>query len=339
MMEDQNIPVKKEKSDVAVSGSDDISALKRRLDAQQKKIDSIWQLMGDKKKIEQIVEDNDSLKKQVAEKDGLLKVLKDKLTDKASRLKELEQKNSEMEKDVESYKKKLFEFSNKIGAIENRVHSTDEQNQKILYELMKAKERLKEAEQEIAEKDALIKAKEDEFSDKMAAAEKHFNENKRLIMEKHSKKAAVLHATIDSLKTKLAQQNHMLGVDLAKESAVLKEMVSKIGSLLSERDSLSGKFKEIYATAEGLGKEQKEGADIDEIKVPEFSPGPDTATAAMEVDADAVVSRVDEIIPMVDLAIDHGDDEDSIRASLKGSGYSDKDIDAAFSALNIVKNQ
>jgi hypothetical protein len=44
---------------------------------------------------------------------------------------------------------------------------------------------------------------------------------------------------------------------------------------------------------------------------------------------------MDEIIPMVELALDHGDDTSQIRKSLLSSGYSEKDVDEAFYALKI----
>ncbi|MBW2965259.1 hypothetical protein KY363_07415, partial [Candidatus Woesearchaeota archaeon] len=144
--------------------SSEIFELKRKLQDQQGKIDSIWNLISDKKRVEQIVEENTALKKELAEKDGLMRVVKDKLTEKASMLKEVGERNSQTQQELESYKKQIFEFSNKIGAIEKRVYATDEQNQKLLYELMKHKERLKEAELELAEKDRLVELQNAQFS-------------------------------------------------------------------------------------------------------------------------------------------------------------------------------
>ncbi|MBW2965268.1 hypothetical protein KY363_07460, partial [Candidatus Woesearchaeota archaeon] len=261
-----------------------------------------------------------------------MRVVKDKLTEKASMLKEVGERNSQTQQELESYKKQIFEFSNKIGAIEKRVYATDEQNQKLLYELMKHKERLKEAELELAEKDRLVELQNAQFSKKLEAIRKDAEDAKLVLMKNHSKKLAVLHAAVDSLKTRLERQSSALDVKLRKESALISEFNSKMGELLSAQD-LSADVSGIETQLKGLADEPALAEEKSaKGSVPSFSfEAPDDDSAVQGP------SKVDEIIPMIELAMDHGDGGDTIRHSLKSSGYSDMDIDDAFSRLNIVE--
>lgn len=312
--------------------SGEIQDLKKRLQDQQGKIDSIWNLISDKKKVEQIVEENIALKKQVAEKDGLIKVIKDKLTEKVSLLNDVDGRNSRMQQELESYKKQIFEFSNKIGAIESRVYATDEQNQKLLYELMRHKERLKEVELELSEKDRLVELQNGQFGKKLDSVRKESEEARLMLMKSHSKKLAVLHAAVDSLKTRLEKQNRAIDEKLRKESALISDFNSKISELLSANE-LSADISGIDTQLKGLAEDAEPKVSEKKEMMPRFS-------FDVQDDADSGIrgpSRVDEIVPMIELATDHGDGKDTIRHSLKSSGYSDMDIDDAFSRLNIIE--
>ncbi len=341
-MEDNKPSEKK----VNQSSSNDITALKKQLADQQGKIDSIWNLVSDKKRVEQIIEENTALKKQATEKNSMLMILKDKLTEKASSLKVLEENNKNMQQDLETYKKQIFEFDNKIGAVEKRVYSTDEHNQKLLYELMRYKERLKEVDTDISEKDKLIEMQSDQFSKKLDSLKHESDDNKLTVMKIHSKKMAVLHATIDSLKAKIHQQNKIAEEKLRKESVLISEFNSKMSDLLSAGNSvdLSG----IEASLESIKSDDDEtvtGHSIDlETKSAdkkehqEFSMA---SHAGSDYNKPTISgpSRIDEIIPMIELAMDHGDNVDMVKHSLTSSGYSEADINDAFSKLNIVINK
>jgi tRNA A37 methylthiotransferase MiaB len=59
--------------------------------------------------------------------------------------------------------------------------------------------------------------------------------------------------------------------------------------------------------------------------------------AAVEDSGVTFPSKLDEIMPVIEMALDHGEDIDKVRHSLVSSGYSKRDIEDAISKLNIVE--
>ncbi|MBW2972078.1 hypothetical protein KY359_03505 [Candidatus Woesearchaeota archaeon] len=318
--------------EIDLSRREDVfNALKQRVDDQSLKIESLSKdLLDNRKNLQALTGANSELRKQLAEKDGMVKVLKDKLTEKTTTLRDVDARNRDLEQQLDNYNKQVFALKNKIGAVENRVFATDEQNQKLLYEMLKVKERLRSAEQEIAKKDRLIAAQDAERAKSLEALRKEAEDRKLLIMKNHAKKVAAMNAAIDLLKAKLGNQQKVIEEKSRKENALMAEFGERMKELMATRfespDAGIGDFSEaIPSFDEPAAAEEPED-------VPLESPfGP-------EEDDSGKPSRMDEILPMIELAVDHGDDASTIKHSLKSSGYSEKDIEEAFSQLHIAKH-
>ncbi|MFC1741940.1 hypothetical protein ACFL3V_05370 [Nanoarchaeota archaeon] len=320
------------------SDNSELDTIRKRMDEQQQKLDSIWNLVSDKKKVEQIVDENHTMKKLITEKDSLLKILKDKLTEKATLLKQLEDNTRDTVNDIDNYKKQIFSLQNKIGAVEKRVFSTDEQNQKVLYEFMKNKERLQQIETDLAERDRIIAKMKEAHSRNIEAFQRDSAEKKMLLMKNHSKKITVMTAALDMLKTRIEQQNRLIKNKSVKESRLIKEFNSQMQDIITAKNDLSIDTSVIPSDTDEMTEEAAERpsealSQITESLVTEPAP---EASASAEVISEPE-SRSAEIVPIIELALDHGDTLDSIKHSLLSSGYSENDIDEAVSGLDIVE--
>lgn len=335
-------------SDIA-RREDTIDALQQRIKDQGRHIESLSQdLLENRRQVQQLGESNRELKKLLTEKETMLQVIKNRLTESATALRQAEQDKSRLHEEIDSKEKDVFRLKNRIGALEKRVHSTDEQNQKILYEMVRMKQRLKESEDEIAEKNRLLDSRETELQRSVESLRKEEEEKRLMIMKNHAKKVAVMNSAIASLKTKLQNYRSVIESKSNKEQALIAEFNRRMRDLISARDDITAEAERIEGSVdlEGDGS----GTDLEQpmfsVPSPEEAGGagwrddgvqgePSYSGAFPMPEEEGGPSRMDEIIPMIELAQDHGDSKEQIRHSLASSGYSSQDIDQAFSKLDL----
>ena len=313
-----------------------IDALKQRVDDQSGKIESLSKdILDSKKQMQQLFDSNKELRSQLAEKEGILKVIKDKLTEKTSLLKETEEKRKFLEQETENNKKQIFALNNKIGALEKRVFSTNEQNQRLLYEITNQKAKFKSAEEALAEKNRIISSQKAEAAANLEAIRAEEEEKRVMIMKNHSRKITAMNAAIDSLRTKLGQQNRLIGEKTTKERALIDEFNRRMQELMAtkaEPVDISSADVDFRADDEtpAIQKEDEKDSPMFSIESPED-------TGEEESHEDIGPSKVEEIMPIIELAMDHGDNTEQIKHSLISSGYSEKDIEDALSRLNLAE--
>jgi chromosome segregation ATPase len=302
----------------------EIEEYKKKITEMEDKIKEVKKQVSSKEEQNQeLLDEMESLKQKFESKES-------DIAEKESLVKEVEEKSRE----VEEHKKKIFELRNKISAVEKRVFSTDDQNQKILYELMKAKERLKSAEKELAEKDSLLESNKIRHSADLEALRKVEEEKKAMIMKSHAKRIAVMNAAVASLKTKLEQQARLITDKAVKERALMSDFNRRMRELLSAMPQFSAE----ELPSEGSFMEQTPSVEEEPAEEsPTYSIEEPTEAPAEPEESEPGPSRIDEIIPMIELATDHGDDTETIKHSLLSSGYSQKDVNDAFSRLNIIQ--
>jgi chromosome segregation ATPase len=318
---------------------DEISAFRQRIDDQARKIESLSRdLLENRKQSESLIAANNDLKKSMAEKDGLLKVLKDKLNEKVSLLKDVDDRNHTIEQQADAYRKQVFALDNKVKAIEGRVFATDEQNQKLLYEMMRQSEKVKSLESSLAEKAALLDSQQDEFARQLESLRKEESEKKVLLMQSHSKRMAVLNSTIDALKSKLIQQQKVLDDKSAREREVISDFSTKMREILSTKAEVRLDDLPHFSEAWESAKAEMNSEMSSMSEAPKFVLGAEEDKSSVDALVPKGPSKIDEIIPMIELAMEHGDDLDKVKHSMLSSGYSKADISKALSKLNIVEN-
>jgi chromosome segregation ATPase len=264
--------------------------INEKIKAQAEQIEMLSKkLLDTKADFEKVNANNNDLKKAVAEKESLLKVMRDKLNEKTTQLNDSLKKNKEFEESMALKKKEEFAVVNKIGALEKHVVSTDDQNQKLLYELMKQNERIKELEDELSNKRKLFDSKIAEFEKSLDALEKKNEEEKGFLIKRYSKKLAIMDATIAALKSRISEQEAVVGSKLRKEQDLIKEFNARMQDLISTK------------------------------------PGADYLNS----------QKIEEISSMIEMALDNGSEIEDIKNSLLSTGYSENEIEKAFSLLNI----
>ena len=320
-----------------------IDALNQRVNDQSKRIESLSKdLTENKNTLQQLTSANNEIKKKLTEKESIIKILKDKLTEKTSLLKSVDAKNSDLEQEVDAYKKQVFSLTNKIGAVEKRVFTTNDHNQKLLYELMQLKAKTKEFDSMSFEKNKILEAERAEFSKKIEEIASEESEKRNLIMKNHSKKLAIMNATVSSLKSQLDSQKKLIDGRARQEENLIREFNQKMRAVLSEKIESPNVPNISMPEAPSFSDEPSEFnmQETDNTEEPEATPYSEfneNPFSLPDSNGEPGPSRADEIIPMIEMAADNGDDEDNIKASLQGSGYSSQDIEEAFSKLNMVK--
>lgn len=320
-----------------------IDALQQRISDQGNKIESLSQdLLDNKKLVQEFGNSNLSLKKKIVENEGIIKITKDKLTEKVMRLNEAEQSKMDMQTNLDAAKKESFTFKNRLGAMENRIHSTDEQNQKLLYEMIKMKDHLSSIENALEEKTLRLEKNDAEHIRNLEVLKHKEEEKQRMIMKNHAKKVTVLNSAISSLKTKLQGHQAIIKDKTMKERELMSEFSSRMQELMAARSEID--FEEVDDFIPDTTPELSEKLDQTDKSVNHDYDSELSAKSSIPVndmmndtfaDMPQGPSKMDEILPMIELATDHGDDAEQIRHSLHSSGYSQTDIDDAFSKLNL----
>jgi len=305
---------------------DVINALKARVDDQSRKIESLSKdLLNNSKQVQMLFDSNTALKKQAVEKDSMISVLKDKLNEKTSALKASEERASQAGLELTAAKKDVFAMQNRLGTIEKRVFTTDEQNQKLLYELMSQKERFKQLEAEIKETDSSKEILNAQYARSIEMIRKEEEEKKEIILKKYAQKMAVMNATISSLKSQLEQNKRLIEEKSRKEGALITDFNQRMRDLMKSDIDVGRALPVTESNADPMFDFRLD----DDTK--------DTKSAfAAEIAGPEPIDKVEEIIPIVELAYEHGDEPDKIKHSLVSSGYSERDIEHAFSRLNLV---
>lgn len=304
-----------------------IEDINEKIKAQAEQIERISKkLLDTKTEFEKVSETSNALEKSVAEKEGLLKVLRDKLNEKTTQLNDALKKNKEFEESISLKKKEEFAVANRIGALEKHVVSTDDQNQKLLYELMKQNGKIKELEEELSNKKKLFDSKISEFENSFDALEKKNDEEKSFLIKKYSKKLALMDATMAALRSRISEQEAVVGSKLRKEQELIKEFNKRMQDLMSTKPD-----------------QNSQSSVLD--RVPDLEPATDFSEFdEKESEFENVEgfsnqnapSRVEEISSMIEMALDNGNAPEDIKSSLLSTGYSKKDIEKAFSLLNVA---
>lgn len=304
-----------------------IETLHQKINDQGDKIAELSRdILNHRKEMHHLTDLNKILKERLVEKESTANILKDKLKEKTDLLTAVDDKNRQMEQEVDSAKKKMFAMENKLGAVEKRIYAGDERNQQILYSLMQSKARIKEFEEALAKRDQLLEEKEAEFNDVLEQTRVEGVEKRKLIMEAHAKKVAVLNAQIASLSSALEQQKSIVKSRVSKEKALIRDFNDRMREILSDRSvafvpEVSPDDAEMNKTSLIDEAYTEDNAQVNSA---------DGIVSPSKEDHDVMSSRIDEILPMVEVALQHGDSAEKITNSLLSSGYSEKEVHTAL---------
>ncbi len=305
-----------------------IKTLGERLEEQAKENDA---KSVETAEVETLVEKK---QKEIAELQRHIKIrqdennlLKQKLADKILQVQNLDKHAQELEKQVEDTRKDSFILKNKVAGLESGIYATNDKNQKIMYELIKARERVKQLEEDLDTETTLWGKKTEEYERDMERIRKEEEEKKIRIMKLHTRKIATLNAQLASLRAHVEKQTKAMTTKTEKETDLIRDFTDRLKDLAqtsAEIPKISTLFADAPKIELEIGGEEEEEL---ELNNPDFY---DKVTSKPVEFESYEGSRVNEIMPMIEIAIQHGDSEEGIRKTLANSGYKQADIEQAF---------
>ncbi|NQU78373.1 hypothetical protein HQ545_01250 [Candidatus Woesearchaeota archaeon] len=324
---------------------DVINGLNNRIGEQSDKIGALSKEIDKNNELaKQLGISNENFQKQIVEKDSMIDVLKDKLGQLTSTIKKVNKDNSDLTIAQDNAKKDVFGLKNKVGALEKRVFSTDEQNQKLLYELVNQNERVKQLQEALSRKDAEFGVANQNYEHSLETIRHNSVDNKSLMIKSYSRKIAKMNSMVSLLNTRLEQQSRLLDKKSSEELKLIREFQDNMEQLMSRKADF-----EIGPVAANIKAEFKNPTDKkdDDNNEEIVTKQADNSSVSQSIDKSSYdtpgmtgtseSASVEEIMPIIELAMDHGDSVDKIRHSLHSSGYSKDTVSEAFSRLNIVQ--
>jgi Rps23 Pro-64 3,4-dihydroxylase Tpa1-like proline 4-hydroxylase len=158
---------------------------------------------------------------------------------------------------------------------------------------------------------------------------------KRLVNESLRRNVA-LATEVKHLRVKLDEQDRMLDIKSQKERELTQDIVDRMKDIIALRGEKEPKrARVVEENPEELGgfivEASKEAAVEEEEEL--LTDNLKTLIGTDKYQDTSSISPVEDLCPMIESALDHGDTPELIVKSLRSCGYSRKDIDLAFSKL------
>jgi len=315
-----------------------VDGFKEQLDKQinSKETKDLQKELQEKKEvIATLIDDLKPLEEEITTKDQFIKELGGKLEDNAVEMQKLIEKNeannirleklnqlldvkkkesAKVTEENEELKKEIFRQKNKLATLEAKTFQTDDKNQKLTNELIHARQQLKQASTEKNIQIEKLKKELEKTQDEHLQYKQDEEAKKERLMELHAKKITMLNAQIASMKAQLERTEKEIKARTEKEKALISDFAGRLKDITAPND-----------TPDTPSFEQEE----------EYTPSTDFYD---RVTADVVgyeESKVEEIMPMVEIAMQQGESKEKIQRSLKNSGYKEKEIIEVFQTLKI----
>lgn len=244
----------------------------------------------------------------------------------------LNSKKTELEKTVEIQKKEIGMLSNRLGAMLQRLQKTEDVNRKVLLKSIEASKKFDALSQELANKTAELQRKDIQFKQQISLLESETVKQKKQIIGENTKRLIVLMAQIEGLKKKIEKKDSLLDHKSQRQKEIFSEMVNKfreLGVAPKEAKTSEKTFKAPELTAvpsfrvETAPSTPEPMADIFSDITKEIEEEEETLNVTVEADPSFLE-------PMVERALEQGDSEEEIVASLVCSGYQEPDIRSAI---------
>ncbi|MFQ5474238.1 MAG: hypothetical protein ACE5DM_00210 [Candidatus Nanoarchaeia archaeon] len=244
----------------------------------------------------------------------------------------LNSKKTELEKTVEIQKKEIGMLSNRLGAMLQRLQKTEDVNRKVLLKSIDASKKFDALSQELANKTAELQRKDIQFKQQISLLESETVKQKKQIIGENTKRLIVLMAQIEGLKKKIEKKDSLLDHKSQRQKEIFSEMVNKfreLGVAPKEAKTSEKTFKAPELTAvpsfrvETAPSTPEPMADIFSDITKEIEEEEETLNVTVEADPSFLE-------PMVERALEQGDSEEEIVASLVCSGYQEPDIRSAI---------
>ncbi len=313
-----------------------VDGFKEQLDKQlsSTEIDELRKELVEKKKLIATLIDNlKPLEEEISGKNSLIESLGGKLEEYALEVQKLKKgsdanhirlekfnlvldnKKIESQRLIEEnnyLKKEIFKEKNKLAAIEAKTFQTDDKNQKLANELIHARQQLKELENNSSIEITSLQGEVETSSIELRNYKTEEEAKRERLMELHAKKIAITNAQVANLRAQLKQTTTEMSARTEKEKQLITDFSSRL--------------RDITAPTTGpVAMEEEE----------EFLPHADFYDRATADFIDYQESKVEEIKPMAEIALQQGESEEKVKRSLRSSGYKKEDIEEVFESIKL----
>jgi cellobiose-specific phosphotransferase system component IIA len=258
---------------------------------------------------------------------------------------------------LEDKNKDAIAMTTRMGALERLLHTVNARHQAASGEIEKFRQLITTTGKEISNRDAIISALESNKDADIAKIKHEEEERRSQILQRHAQKIALLQSQLASTQATINFQQSALQKKVTKERDLLKSFGDKISALISEDVMITNQTMPLnqHRVPRSIKPQNSMMLSEEPMLVP---PRPPEAVAFNVASDDAAVdtadffkiedpttqlsifpqfSKIDEMLPIIESAFDHGDTEDQIRSSLSSSGYAEEEIDEAIAHYNSNK--
>lgn len=295
----------------------------------------------------QLIDEIDPLEKSIEERENQINIIKqqsadkDKIIvklngDKELLLKEIRQNNArfaELNDIIKAGKleilkrdKQILMDNNEVGFATKKALKIEEFNKKLILRNKELFDELKKAKHDLETFRINLEQREKYFSGLIETTKKEMENRIKHFAEKSAK---------ENLDRSLREKTFLEKID-----SLNKVIEAKKQKEIKMANEISSKFREMLLSEPSSVKKQRVSAPVKsaetefEEEIPEFRSSEDAFSEEKEGKS---ASRTDEILPIIEIAIDHGDSIPKIKESLLSSGYSRKEIEESLKLIEIER--
>jgi hypothetical protein len=291
--------------------------------------------------IKTLVEDIASLRGVVETKDSHLLELKEKLAEKVKIATENEARAVDLKDELLESKKELLRLKNEISIFDSKFIEGDSENKRLLAELMRTKDDLTHTQAALEDLRKLVSEERESFKSVLSKMKADHEETVKRLVNESLKRNVALATEVKHLRVRLDEQSKMLDMKARKERELTQDIVERMKDIISLRDdeetvAVKPVPPEVMkAEEEAIGafvvEASREAAEEEEEEL--LGDRLRTLIGEDKYEDSFHISAVDDLKPMIETALDHGDSPEAVFRSLRSCGYSRKDIETAFSKI------
>lgn len=277
-------------------------------------------------------------------RDKLLNTYKSKMLEIKKASDSIQLENDKLKGDMNQMKKELVALEVRCDVSEKKIRSLKDSAKKSMYETMKLKEKEAVSDKMIRDTTSKLEVKERQYLETTAKMKADIEEKMKSMLDSNTRRTARYLAQIRKLQEALEAQRKLLDMKKEKEKELIRNFTDNFRKLVDTGDV------DIPVVETPAPPKRTVGAEMIPEAPKAFVPpmstvAPPTESGFITEDEEEVLdfnkiktivinpATTEEIMPMIEMALEHGDTEPIIVQSLISSGYDRNNIREAFSRL------
>lgn len=262
---------------------------------------------------------------------------------------EMQNKNRQSLQRMQEMNALMIKTRTSNGVARQSLLETEEKNKKMMADYLKMQTAVKSLKESLEKKDVELRRKEAELTDAFDSFKKDSEIRSKAMIGRNTREIVGLRAHIDRLNRHITQLKSIIEAKERKEQDVVAVLNERFRDLLETKGRMEAvpalrtevkteapkapRLKDLgvgspYETENAEPAKRVPGPAASEVS---FEPG---FTPGIAQDEQAYFQyHIDDITPMIELGLEHGDTEEQIVKSLVSSGYKQADVEKALSQV------